>query len=63
MGAADDLQEKCAKCEKVVYEAEGLPAGKFIICWGCIYVVRYDYCHWYTTDMLILFCISSIPQK
>ena len=32
MGAADDLQEKCAKCEKVVYEAEGLPAGKFIIC-------------------------------
>ena len=28
---ADDLQEKCAKCEKVVYEAEGLPAGKCII--------------------------------
>ena len=26
--AADDLQEKCAKCDKVVYEAEGLPAGK-----------------------------------
>ena len=21
-------QEACAKCEKVVYEAEGLPAGK-----------------------------------
>ena len=24
---ADLEQEKCAKCEKTVYEAEGLPAG------------------------------------
>ena len=24
---ADAEQEKCAKCEKTVYEAEGLPAG------------------------------------
>ena len=24
---ADADQEKCAKCEKTVYEAEGLPAG------------------------------------
>ena len=29
-------QEKCAKCEKTVYEAEGLPAGKI---WYEIWVI------------------------